>query len=284
MKPLFKIIKAIGIILILIVISLAAILIFNPNKPDKKYRNGSHKYSKADLNIRKGPGIKHEVLKTIHPNDKIITYDSVVNGFIMILNSDSSKYGWASNNYLQSMPLSREQLDAIKFQNDPLRIGKENIRELIGESVPYDKWDRWGNPVTLDGTNNSFWVAYLPKSNISFVSNKETDIIIFAGFGKDRAKNYLKRMLQNRKKKIESQFSAWDGSHKKLEMFIKRSMHDPDSYEHVETVYSDRQSHLIVKTTFRGKNAFGATVKNWVKAKVDAETGEILNVIDKGPN
>jgi hypothetical protein len=38
------------------------------------------------------------------------------------------------------------------------------------------------------------------------------------------------------------------------------------------------KDHLIVNTTFRGKNAFGGVVKNTVKAKVslDGESVEIL--------
>ena len=38
-------------------------------------------------------------------------------------------------------------------------------------------------------------------------------------------------------KMIESQFSTWNGSHIELSRLIKDSMHDPSSYEHVETTY-----------------------------------------------
>jgi len=83
-----------------------------------------------------------------------------------------------------------------------------------------------------------------------------------------------------RKKKIKSQFSAWDGSHRNLKRVIKESMNDPDSYKHVETVYWDRGDHLIVKTTFRGKNAFGGVVKNAVTAKVSLD-GQVLQVLSQ---
>lgn len=81
-----------------------------------------------------------------------------------------------------------------------------------------------------------------------------------------------------RKEMLGKQFSAWDGSHIKLARMIKDSMNDPDSYEHVETRYWDMKDHLIVTTTFRGKNGFGGVVKNTVKAKVslDGENIEIL--------
>lgn len=81
-----------------------------------------------------------------------------------------------------------------------------------------------------------------------------------------------------REEKIEEQFSAWDGSHRNLEDYIQKNMHDPDSYEHVETRYADNGDHLIVVTTFRGNNAFGGKVKNSVRAKVSLD-GEIIEIL-----
>jgi len=85
-----------------------------------------------------------------------------------------------------------------------------------------------------------------------------------------------------RKERIEAQFSPWDGSHLGLTKVIKKLMNDPDSYKHVETVYWDMGDHLVVRTTFRGKNAFGGVVTNWIKAKVDLD-GKVLEILDQGP-
>jgi len=82
------------------------------------------------------------------------------------------------------------------------------------------------------------------------------------------------------KKEIEKQFSAWDGSHIKLSRLIKESMNDPDSYEHVETKYGNMDDHLVVITTFRGKNAFGGVVKNTVKASVSLD-GEDIEILEQ---
>ena len=82
-----------------------------------------------------------------------------------------------------------------------------------------------------------------------------------------------------RKQRIEKQFSAWDGSHSGVTELIKKSMNDPNSYEHVKTVYVDRVDHLIVTTTFRGKNAFGGIVQNSVTAKVGLD-GNVLEIVD----
>ncbi|WP_022667886.1 hypothetical protein [Desulfospira joergensenii] len=85
---------------------------------------------------------------------------------------------------------------------------------------------------------------------------------------------------EERKKRIEHQFSPWDGAHRNLERFIKESMNDPDSYDHVKTVYWDLKDHLVVLTTFRGKNAFGGVVKNSVKAKVGLD-GDIIEILEQ---
>lgn len=84
---------------------------------------------------------------------------------------------------------------------------------------------------------------------------------------------------ESRKELVSKGFSNWDGSHRSLESHIKSAMNDPKSYEHVSTVYWDRVDHLIVLTKFRGKNAFGATVINEVRAKVGID-GEVLEIID----
>lgn len=39
--------------------------------------------------------------------------------------------------------------------------------------------------------------------------------------------------------------------------------------------------HVIVRTTYSGKNAFGGRVKNWVKAKAD-NNGNIIEIIEEG--
>jgi hypothetical protein len=83
-----------------------------------------------------------------------------------------------------------------------------------------------------------------------------------------------------REKKIEGQFSIWDGSHRGLTKVIKNSMNDPESYKHVETRHWIMDDHIIVSTTFRGTNAFGGTVANTVKAKVSLE-GEVLEILEQ---
>jgi hypothetical protein len=92
----------------------------------------------------------------------------------------------------------------------------------------------------------------------------------------------LARLPADRKKRIEAGFSFWSGGHRGLTAFIKKTMNDPKSYEHVETTYADKNDYLIVKTTFRGKNAFGGVVVNWIMAKTDLD-GNVIEIIAQGP-
>lgn len=109
-------------------------------------------------------------------------------------------------------------------------------------------------------------------------------LYMIGSFSSDNTKTTTapKTKEETRQEQIEKNFSAWDGSHRGLTEVIKKSMNDSSSYEHVETVYWDKGDHLVVKTTFRGKNAFGGVVKNWVIAKVDF-SGNVIEVISQGP-
>lgn len=87
---------------------------------------------------------------------------------------------------------------------------------------------------------------------------------------------------ETREEMIKRQFSLWDGSHRGLTRYIKDSMNDPGSYEHVETYYGDKGDHLVVKTTFRGKNAFGGVVVNMIAARVDFD-GNVIEIVAQSP-
>jgi len=84
-----------------------------------------------------------------------------------------------------------------------------------------------------------------------------------------------KRAAEEYQRWIDSQFSAWDGSHIYLVKLLKENLNDPKSFEHVETTYVDNGDHLIIKMTYRAKNAFGGLVLQNVTAKADYKTDTI---------
>ncbi len=86
--------------------------------------------------------------------------------------------------------------------------------------------------------------------------------------------------VETRKDKIESQFSAWDGSHYNLERLIVKNLKGPDSYEHIETRYGDKGDFILVVTKYRARNSFGGMIVEQVAAKVDIE-GNIIEIISE---
>ena len=65
-----------------------------------------------------------------------------------------------------------------------LGLGQETLNEIVGQVVPYAKWDGWSQSETLEGTNSRIWVGHLLKTNLTFLSRKDTDIVLSTGFGK----------------------------------------------------------------------------------------------------
>jgi uncharacterized protein YneF (UPF0154 family) len=71
--------------------------------------------------------------------------------------------------------------------------------------------------------------------------------------------------------------SSWDGSCRPVESYIKKTMHDPDSYKHESTVvYPLVNGNFTIETKFRGKNGFGALVLNSAVAEVSG-SGQIIS-------
>jgi hypothetical protein len=65
------------------------------------------------------------------------------------------------------------------------------------------------------------------------------------------------------------------GGFKVINKAIKSQMHDPGSFEHVNTEYKVKDNKIITYTEYRGKNAFNATVLGNVMSVLDFE-GNIL--------
>lgn len=79
-----------------------------------------------------------------------------------------------------------------------------------------------------------------------------------------------------RAEKIQQQFSSRDWKHHNLTKIIKENMHNPKSFEHVDTMYRDFGDYLIVRTIFRWTNMLWWTITQEMYWQVDLE----WNVID----
>lgn len=92
----------------------------------------------------------------------------------------------------------------------------------------------------------------------------------------ERKANKSKKDQAERRKLVESQF-GWDGSHFQLVQLVKKTMHDPSSFEHVETGFRDDITSIFIEMKYRGKNGFGALRTETQKARIDME-GNVLEV------
>lgn len=106
-------------------------------------------------------------------------------------------------------------------------------------------------------------------------------ICFLIAFGFIMDANTQRQKVVIRADKIKKQFYT-DGSHRAVVILIMRSLHDPDSYEHEETKYWDKGDHLLIRTSFRGKNRFGDLVRYRIEAKVDPE-GKVFQFIEQEP-
>jgi multisubunit Na+/H+ antiporter MnhC subunit len=103
--------------------------------------------------------------------------------------------------------------------------------------------------------------------------------LFFAKCGIDYEIEESKKSINQRK--LEKQFSSWDGSHREATSLIKNSMNDPESYEHIKTLFkvNSDTTMITVTTEFRGKNVFGALVVNEAKTIFDIDGNLILGPI-----
>jgi hypothetical protein len=87
--------------------------------------------------------------------------------------------------------------------------------------------------------------------------------------------------LQEREDKLERCFTYFGHRLPALETAVKDSLHNPHSFEHVETVaIVPDDHHNDVAMTFRAENGFGALRTAIVKAAVVPETCEIQSIED----
>ncbi len=89
---------------------------------------------------------------------------------------------------------------------------------------------------------------------------------------------------------LKAQFNTWDGTHIALVSLVKTTMHDPDSFVHVETKYLRLKTEEHVEQagngaeiddvylymTFRGRNAFGGKILSDVEALVDKSSDKVI--------
>lgn len=83
---------------------------------------------------------------------------------------------------------------------------------------------------------------------------------------------------EERKAKIEKQFSAWDGKHITFSRMIQENLKDPDSFKHVETRYEDKGEYILVAMKYRWTNSFWAVMTEYATGKFTID-GEFIGLV-----
>lgn len=81
---------------------------------------------------------------------------------------------------------------------------------------------------------------------------------------------------------VEKWMSVYDGSIFDFEYDVKKMLHDPSSFEHVETGYIDTGSEVKVRMIFRAKNKLGALVLNEAHGILNTSDGSVSNIRIEG--
>lgn len=214
--------------------------------------------------------------------EKKIKYDAIVKKFVEDGHKDVNKLMRLTNNATKSY----ENIENSIINSMSIEFVKEVMTDLSDSD--FEKLKK-GDLKTV--------FLKPQKLNDNFINLMKSEINNKDAFVKERAEKERKQevFIENRNKYleetreqerqddyrkdiVEKQFSDWDGSHIKLTKLIKENMHDPNSYEHIETKYKDNIDFIFVTTKYRGKNAFGAKVINSTSVNADIE-GNIIKIL-----
>lgn len=195
-------------------------------------------------------------------------------------------------------------IDSLKI----IEISKIETQKKLATNIAENKI-KWCDSI-VKSWNGQFIIAYqkpiksdtiyfkLSKNaSKSFQSNRQSNLPMYLSsykifmkrkIGKDFTDNVVIEFIQDeqtknelvvkniRREKIMQQF-GFDGQHRKLEREIKQMMNDPESYEHIETNWNDKNSYILIETTVRGHNPYGAQIVKTYRAKATID-GEILEI------
>ncbi|MCK9273122.1 hypothetical protein M0P65_06265 [Candidatus Gracilibacteria bacterium] len=171
-----------------------------------------------------------------------------------------------------------QNINKLTINNNEIRIGSGNIVNYI---LPLSMGE---NKISIIGFNGD--IKKETNKIITRVSNDEFKKLEAENNKKieeerikqeELAKQEQERtQKEERDKKVQTQFSAWDGSHINLTKYVKGLLKDPDSYEHINTKYStvknkDNSYSVVVFMSYRAKNSFGGFVVENIKAYFDLD-------------
>ena len=200
-----------------------------------------------------------------------------IDSALVLIEEAKGKYTRSSNNKALVLEKEIENSKSIDFV-------KEILAEMTDEEFAQLNSHKLNKSYISQKTLNSNFIDFLASKAAErqkFIKEmalkKEQERVAAGVVKKEKEEAEINR---ERKEKIDKQFTEWDGSHPALSNLIKDNLNDPDSYEHVKTIFRDDNDYIFVITKYRAKNGFGAKVLNAVSAKVDFE-GNVIEIVNQ---
>jgi len=245
--------------------------------------------------IKKLDGKTTKALPTGVPNiSKILGYPikgvNEILGKPYLVSKSKTSGNWVVNGWHVTILIKKKKCaKCIIGRNDPNDKNKFQTLKEACETFGFTKENGWSiGPMRKQGIIKK--VVYLTHKTKGVC--KAFYMIEKDGFFKDvffysASITSSKKMTSvidspETEKMISKQFHPWDGSHIRLVKYIKKNMLDPSSFQHVSSKYKVINNHLIVTTTFRGKNSFGGVAISSMKAKVSID-GVNMTILQTEP-
>ena len=126
----------------------------------------------------------------------------------------------------------------------------------------------------------AFLVIGIVYINFFYVKKELTPVKARQEITDEEIQELLKTPSEHTKEDIENLLSGWDGSLPALVDYVKERLHNPDSFEHVETGFINKTDYIQMKMIYRAENGFGAIRKSAIVAKIDFY-GNIIEIISQ---
>ncbi|MBC8757217.1 hypothetical protein H2O64_21285 [Kordia sp. YSTF-M3] len=252
---------------------LLLLLTFSCNSDDKKNIEKIHnlisqnKIDSALIVIKAEKKIKHDAVLSKFVKDK----RKDINELIRLKHKAAKSYENIENSIIKSRSIEfvKEIMTSLS-DSDFKKLKKGDLKTIFLK--PQKLNDNFIGLMSSEAHNRDSFVKEIAEE----ASKKEAFLESRRKFLEDSRKEEIQK--NTRKDNVEKQFNKRDGSHIKLTKFIKENMHDPSSYEHIETKYKDNKNYIFVTTKYRGKNAFGAKVITTTSINTDID-GNIIKVL-----
>ena len=121
--------------------------------------------------------------------------------------------------------------------------------------------------------NTMFYLDSVAKIEGVYLYEYKTGNSLAKNDYKVQLDGYGQRLARYIEKFSKKNLSSWDGSCRPLEKYLKKNLDDPSSLEIVNTWNNgmNKDSTFAIKTTFRAKNRFNATVLQTIYCNVDID-------------